>query len=249
MQNHWKSTHYDFQIRKCKDEACNLCSIFQPICLSPDIFDSLSFLPDPLLDETKDHSQSFEKLFRTKTTEKDQPSLKFGLEVSEIDKANKELFLAQKVCNIIKCSTCKKPRCIYSNGKLNHRDIILIQRVKDENIYMSGSSLFPPGHEQVTTIVVKRSLSCEILPMETTYCSTKNTTYPLVCFHCRGNQSSICNNTIRDLKQQYQSVCPICTCIFQMVNYLQLEDRRMSRLKRKKQTKTLMFCCLRLYFY
>ena len=86
MQNHCKSTHYGFQIRKYKDEACNLCNIFQPICLSPDILDSLSFLPDPLLDETKNYFQSFEKLFGTKTTEKDQPSLKFGLEASEIDK-------------------------------------------------------------------------------------------------------------------------------------------------------------------
>ena len=157
MQNHCKSTHYGFQISKCKNEACNLCSI--PTCLSPDIFDSLSFLPDPLLDETKDHFQSFEKLFGTKTTKKDQPSLKFGFKASEIDKANKELLLAQKVSDVVECSTCKRPRCIYSNEKLNHRDIIIIQQVKDENIYICGCSLFPPGHEQVTTIVVK-SLFC-----------------------------------------------------------------------------------------
>ena len=135
MQNHCKSTHYGFEIYQCKDEACNLRSIFQPIRLSPDSFDSLSFLPDPLSDETKDHFQSFEKLFGTKTSNKDRPSLKFGLEASAIDKANKELFLADKVCIIIKCSTCKRPRCIYSNGKLDHPDVILIQQVKNENMY------------------------------------------------------------------------------------------------------------------
>ena len=69
------------------------------------------------LDEIKDYFQSFEKLSRTNTTEKDRTSLKLGLEVSETDKGNKELFLAQKVRDVIKCSACKRPRCIYSNGK------------------------------------------------------------------------------------------------------------------------------------
>ena len=51
--------------------------------------------------------------------------------------------------------------------------------------------------------------------MEIVYYSTKNTTYPLVCFHCGGNQSSICNNdTIRDLKWQYQALRSICTLYF-----------------------------------
>ena len=54
-----------------------------------------------------------------------------------------------------------------------------------------------------------------MLPLETAFYSIKNTAYALVCFQCGGSQSSICNNdTIRDLKRQYQSVCPICTLCF-----------------------------------
>ena len=73
-----------------------MCFI-QPRRLLPEVFDSLSFLPDPLLDETKKHFQTFDELFGTKTTEKDRPSLVFGLKASEIDKDNKELLVSHKV--------------------------------------------------------------------------------------------------------------------------------------------------------
>lgn len=53
--------------------------------------------------------------------------IKFVPKASKIDKAIKPLFLAH---NIIKCSTCKKPKWFFSNGKLNQRDIYLCKKLK-----------------------------------------------------------------------------------------------------------------------
>ena len=53
--------------------------------------------------------------------------IKFVPKASKIDKAIKPLFLAH---NIIKCSTYKKPKWFFSNGKLNQPDIYLCKKLK-----------------------------------------------------------------------------------------------------------------------
>ena len=141
----------------------------------------------------------------------------------KLTKETRNYFLLRKSAMLLNAAHAKDHGAStqMENGKLNHRDTILIQRVKGETIYKCGSSiststcgssLSPPGHERVTSIVVKRSLPYEILPMKTAYYSTKrvpsirnlpmktayystkNTTYPLVWFHCRGHKSSICSD-------------------------------------------------------
>ena len=43
--------------------------------------------------------QKLDKVFENKTTEKDRPSLLFSPEVTEADKANKDLLVSQRVRN------------------------------------------------------------------------------------------------------------------------------------------------------
>ena len=47
--SHWRATLYTFQIRKCLSEDCFICSTLQPSPLEKDTFDSMGFLPDPML--------------------------------------------------------------------------------------------------------------------------------------------------------------------------------------------------------
>ena len=56
FKTHCHFSNYVFQIRKCKDLACYYC-MQHPIRLPDDVFDSLSFLPLPLLDTSKEHFQ------------------------------------------------------------------------------------------------------------------------------------------------------------------------------------------------
>ena len=107
------------------------------------------------------HLRSFSRL---KLPRKIDPPLSLVSRQMKLTTQTRNYFLLRK-CDVIKCSTCKRPRCIYSKGKLNYQDMVLIQ-------------LFSPGHKQVTTILRKTSLSFQIFPMETVYYSTRNTTYP-----------------------------------------------------------------------
>ena len=120
------------------------------------------------------HLRSFSRL---KLPRKIDPPLSLVSRQMKLTTQTRNYFLLRK-CDVIKCSTCKRLRCIYSKGKLNYQDMVLIQLVKDENILTFGSSLFSQGHKQVTTILRKTSLSFQIFPMETVYYSTRNTTYP-----------------------------------------------------------------------
>ena len=56
----------------------------------------MGYFPDPMLDISKEH-QDFEDIFKKETTERDRPSLRFSLDVTEADKSNKSLLVAAKV--------------------------------------------------------------------------------------------------------------------------------------------------------
>ena len=100
------------------------------------------------------------------------------------------------------------------NSKFNYQDTVLVQRVKDENIFTCGNSLFPPNHERFSKVAVNRSLSCELSTIETSYYSSKYNhaaNFPEVCIHCRKNQSNLCNNDdIKEINRKYSSVRPKC---------------------------------------
>lgn len=68
MKTHCKATHYAFQYKKCSDPVmCQEVSV----CLQQSLF-----LPDPVLDDTKEHYLSFSEVYGKKTTtEKSRPSL------------------------------------------------------------------------------------------------------------------------------------------------------------------------------
>ena len=112
-----RSTLYTFQIRKCLSEDCFIGSMLQPIRLEKNIFDSMGYLLDPLLDISKEHYQDFKDIFKKETRERDRPSLRFSLEVTKTEKSNKSLPVAAKVRATIICLLRSKPRCVYCNSK------------------------------------------------------------------------------------------------------------------------------------
>ena len=96
IPSHCRTTLHTFQIRKCLSEDCFICSTLQPIRLEKDTSDLMGYLPDPMLDISKEH-QDFEDIFKKETTERDRPSLRFSMDVTKTDKSNKSLLVVAKV--------------------------------------------------------------------------------------------------------------------------------------------------------
>ena len=114
LSEHSCSTSYSFQLKKCSSSTCFYCGTFDKPRLPQDIFSSLSWLPLPLLDSTKEHYQAFEFVYSKPVSSQDQPSLQSIFEDSEAaaaaDEANKALFNVSKICDVIWCQECYKPR-------------------------------------------------------------------------------------------------------------------------------------------
>ena len=74
MQLYYDATRYKFQIKECSSKDCHFCSILQLLHLSPGAF-ALSFIPDQMLNHSKEHYKPFSEVFDTATNESDNTLL------------------------------------------------------------------------------------------------------------------------------------------------------------------------------
>ena len=211
ITSHCRAILYTFQIINCLSEDCFISSTLQPIWLEKDTFDSIGFLPDPMRNISKEHYQHFKDIFKKEIMERDWPSLRFSLEVTETDKSNKSLLVAAKVCATIICSLFSKLRCVYSNSKFTKTQSLKLKRHQKENTCSCGESLFAPNDNYYHSIITRQQLNCS-LPMETTYYGSVTVTFKLICFHCGGTSGCelLNNDFTRGLKRNHAKVRPIC---------------------------------------
>ena len=107
--------HYQFSIKKCGAEDCDIC---RPPRLPQQTFEIVNVLPDPVPGEDE-HYLPFEKVYGTNTTEVHRPSS------SKRSKKQKTLpFVAsiQHVKNVnlmVQCEECGLWRIVYSKKKLS----------------------------------------------------------------------------------------------------------------------------------
>lgn len=57
LTSHCQQRHYSFCVKKCGDETCEVCAAPR---LPADVFETLSFLPDPEPEDGTDCYKSFE---------------------------------------------------------------------------------------------------------------------------------------------------------------------------------------------
>ena len=211
VDSHCHSSHYAFQIKKCLDPSCYYC-VQHPIVMDSEEFSSISFLPLPLLDGTKEHFSPFSEVYGKPLSDKDRPSrgLFTNPEAKECDKNNKALLINSKVRCVITCQECRKPRCVFAAKKL---DILAKKRVDDvagSKLYTCGSFLFPPASGYSLTIVARQCLTCQD-PIEVQYYSSTMVAFPQVCYHCGAPEETLLNDIeIIELKKQFAIVRPIC---------------------------------------
>lgn len=78
---------------KCRDDSCSYCTIINPPRLPHDVFEQLSFLPDPVLGCNR-RFKPFTEVYGTDTSDSDRPSLHNKPELTERDKKFKSMFVA-----------------------------------------------------------------------------------------------------------------------------------------------------------
>ena len=212
LKEHSCSTSYSFQLKKCSSPTCKYCTANKPT-LPHDTLSSLSWLPLPLLDQTKEHYQSFDSVYGSPISSKDQPSISAtfnSMEAAAADEQNRELFNATRVRGAIQCQECFKPRCIFARNKLTSKERLSIEEVKESHLFTCGCCLFPPTSELFPTIVVRQNCTCSAV-VEAQYYSAKLVSFAPVCYYCGLPQESLVNNDeIVALKQKYAVVRPIC---------------------------------------
>ena len=212
LESHAHSSQYVFQIKKCSSSDCSYCEE-HPVRIPERIFSSISFLPLPRLDTTKEHYKEFDAVYGQTITEEDCPSLSlnFTSEGSKVDKGRKNIIISAKVRGTITCSECYKPRCIYSKAKLSQAESTILLQIKDSRFYTCGSSLFAPGSALADTVVVKEVLTCNS-PMESQYHSAVLVKFVPVCYYCGlgGDGSLVEDEDIVEMRKSYAFVSPIC---------------------------------------
>ena len=225
LERHCQARHYTFQIRKCENADC---------CLPPDLpKEVLSWLPDPVLDESGCHYKPYEEVKSTSTTEADRPSLKVnkkskkGLnaatgkdsdqlsvaanlnqadpnQVVQLPFAESVMCSVQTARGVVECVECSKPRVVYSKLKLSERENITLATALSEYDFTCGSALLPPNVSLSKKAMLRANLSCAT-PIELPFYGGGLGKTDL-CVYCAAEEAP----TDQELRQQYQTVLPLC---------------------------------------
>ncbi|XP_052781350.1 uncharacterized protein LOC128217930 [Mya arenaria] len=216
---HCKQSQYCFQIRKCDN----------PECCGPSSLD-LEWIPDPMLDDSKNHYRPFDELYGSETSECDRPTfqkpterkkatkVKSSIAINPLTKLIQEdetllgdasVYTAQNARTSIECVECNKPRLVYSKSRLNERTKLQLALALSEGDYTCGSPLTTPEHPLHGKMFVRMNIDCSS-PMETSYFSCIHYSSDIAqtdrCYYCGVTGA----DTDETLKLQFKTVYPIC---------------------------------------
>ena len=179
-----------------------------PMTLPPEKFAELRSFPDPLVrPDNREHYRSFADSWGVRTTEADRPSSKVpsrqGPAKSEVRGVPCRL---EYVRSVVHCCECEKPRCVFVAQKLAPGQLLALQQALDDNMYVCGALLFPPGHELYSKVVVREDAECTTV-IEPSYYSAR-CGYPKICYVC-GHKSPLA--MVAATLERYQTVHPVCS--------------------------------------
>ena len=126
-------SHYSFHVKKCGKLDCTIC---KPVRMDLDVFNSLSFLPNPVPD---DHYKPFNDVYgQEEPNEKHRPSLQLRKK-----KASSFSTSQQHVKNIgvlVQCEECDKWRLLFCKHKLTHQEVTDLQSILEDVSYSCGTA-------------------------------------------------------------------------------------------------------------
>ena len=107
--------------------------------------------------------------------------------------------------DLVHSEECLKRRCMFPNRALTHQQEVQVGNAKADYSFVCGSKLLPADHDLATAVVVNHSLTCNSHVEKAYYTSRR--CFEDVCFVC-GSDSPL--PVTQEMKQQYQSVHPVC---------------------------------------
>ena len=108
-------------------------------------FNTLCYLPLPILDASRQHYKPFDDVYGQLPPERDRPSLVSTKEADgdEVDKANSKLLSSsRRVRAALTCGGCFKPRCVYAEATLSRKGKDMLCEL--ERSYNLWKYLVPP---------------------------------------------------------------------------------------------------------
>ena len=202
MKTHCLERHYMFSVKKCGLEDCHVCSSPR---LTPEIFQTLNHLPDPV--PRGDHYEAFETLYGTETEEIHRPSFNPQKVKGHNVPFSPSIHRAKMANIVIQCEECCKWRVLHAEKKLrpDQRNEVLGEL---DNLSYTCGSIFQDieGYEESflkkNEVYVRKNISCSDKISIHYY----GAGHEIVCIHC---------GTLNNIEERNsQSVYPMChTCI------------------------------------
>ena len=194
-----QSSHYTFDILKCGNVSCTLCS---PVRLPQYVFKALHHIPHPT-PGNDGHYLPFSEVFGTNTSEEHRPSFKKNPSIISKRVKRKLPFYAsvQHVKNsqlMVQCMECSMWRIIFSKYKLKKEQCVYLQALFDNYMYSCGASLKDLELPEEYSTVEIRDHDCYD-PIEKLYYSAKNDP---ICMYCAKDQPYT--------SEEYYPLCSDC---------------------------------------
>ena len=162
LASHCHRRNYSFQYRKCAKTSCEVC---KPPRLDEEVFQSLTWLPNPVPDKNSPgHYQVYMQLKGQETSECHMPSRQSRVEnkacLEEEQGCTNSFMTAQRVRSTIQCAECSKPRCPYSHLALSRGEEEHLAELKAAGMYTCGSPLCSDDHPLKSKVFVRIGLRC-----------------------------------------------------------------------------------------
>ena len=195
MEHCCQQRHYTFCVKKCGKDDCRICL---PVRMDSTMFQTLRFLPDPML-VSDGHYSPFEDAFNSSTSEKDRPSLQSPKKKKILSYSPVKQH-AVNVGLVLQCDECNKWRLLFSKRSLPFHDRHELERLLSDVSYTCGARIDDLQLPEQLKCVEIRAHQCSD-PIERLYYSA----YPddTLCIHCGSTENIV--------EREDTTVYPFCT--------------------------------------
>jgi hypothetical protein len=129
---------------------------------------------------------------------------------SKTEPAPSSVLVSAKIRDYIKCNSCRKTRCLYSDSRLTEQENQDLNSVLQTYTYSCGSPIFPEDHDLAKKIFVRVRISCDS-PIELLYYSSKKVGNIPICYWCGTDKDFV--TVPQSLQEKFRLVYPLCsTC-------------------------------------
>lgn len=174
------------------------------------------------------------------TTENFRPSLINTK--SKAEPAPSNILISAKIRDYVKCNSCGKTRCLYSDSRLTEQEKQDLNLALQTYTYSCGSPIFPDDHSLAQKIFVRIQISCDS-PIELLYYSSKKVGNIQICYWCGADNDFI--TPPQSLQEMFKLVYPLCSICYENGQsfYKRLEKKVNGKATKKNKKQIIIISC------